>query len=206
MNNKIEDSLYTLYNLNNQIDLLFRAILSIDSNLGNFNPILSEYDKTSSLEKVAISGLLHNIYILSCSYLDEWNNHFTHKKYSAYATKIEHLKKVTKPALKKINKWSGLKSLRNVVFAHNLRDKNGKSIFTTDKKLKFIFPMSYSEASLLVQLINIITEELYNTFSDIIIDINKSILNSLNITINHIDVNKELYNITYEINKLKNKA
>jgi hypothetical protein len=203
MNHKIEDSLYTLYHINNQIALLYKAILSIDSNLENYNPILSEFDEKRTLEKVAIPGLLHNIYILSCSYLDEWNKHLTQYKYSEYASKIEHLKKVTKPALKKINKWSGLKSLRNVVFAHNLRDKKGKSIFTTDKKLKFVFPMSYSEASLLVQLINIITEELYNSFSDITIDINKSILDSLEICINQIDTNKELQLIIDEINNLK---
>lgn len=205
MATKIEDSLYTLYHLNNQIDLLFKAILSIDSNIENYNPILSEFDKTKSLEKVAIPGLLHNIFILSCSYLDEWNNHFTHKKYPTYASKIEHLKKITKPALKKINSWSGLKSLRNVVFAHNLRDKNGKSIFSSDEKLKFTFPMSYSEASLLIQLINIITEELYSTFSDITIDINRSIIDSLEITINHIDTKRELKLIVEEIEKLKNK-
>lgn len=199
---KIEDSLYTLYHLNNQIDLIFKAIIAIDSNLEKFNPILSEFDKTRTLEKVAIPGLLHNIFVLACSYIDEWNEKFTSFQYPNHADKISKLKKITKPALKKINQWSGLKPLRNIVFAHNLRNK-GASIFSLEEKSKFIFPMSYSEASLLVQLLNIITAEIYNEFSDAEIDVDKSILDSLDITINHIDVNKELDRITNEINKLK---
>lgn len=204
MSKKIEDSLYTLYHLNNQIDLLYKAIISIHSNLDKFNPILSDFDKTRTLEKVAISGLLHNIYIISCSYIDEWNEKFTAFQYPNHADKINKLKNITKPAFKKINKWSGLKPLRNIVFAHNLRAKKDASIFSSEEKSKFIFPMSYSEASLLVQLINVITKEICNEFLDAEIDIDKTILDSLNITINHIDVNKEINIITDEINKLKN--
>lgn len=202
MNKKIEESLYTLHHINNQIDLLFKAVLEINSNLKVFNPILSKYDESITFGKVAIPGLLQNIYILSNSFLDEWKDEFTQINYPNHTEKILRLKTITKPAFNKINEWSGLKKLRNSILAHNLRVK-GESIFVEGNIYDFKFPISNTETILLVRLISIISEELYNEFSEIDIDVDKTILGSLNIPINHIDVNKEIEGIALEMDKIR---
>lgn len=58
----------------------------------------------------AISGsLLNYSLIISCSFFDEYNEEFTSVKHPEYAQIINGFKKLTKPVLKRLNKWTNFK-------------------------------------------------------------------------------------------------
>lgn len=199
---KLLGSLYTLYHIYNQIDLLFKAVGAISNLRKEDDIVLSETDTKMTLKTVTEPGLLHNVFTLTCSFLDEWNKEFTHIKIPEYGDRILKLKRITKPAFKRINKWPGLRDFRNIVFAHNLR-VNGEDIFTTGKKHDIIFPLSNSEVTLLIVLLRTIADELMGEFSDIEIDSAKTIIENFNITSNPIDPHKEWDVVYNEIIQLK---
>lgn len=66
----------------------------------------------------AISGNhLNYLLIIANSYIDEYNENFTASRYPEYADRINRLKKITKPILKRINKWTNFKDYRNYILA-----------------------------------------------------------------------------------------
>jgi hypothetical protein len=203
MAKEIEGSLYILYHIANHIDLYFKAIVWSHSDKDKYNFLISEFDNSLTYQGAVTSGLTNNILILSCSFLDEWNEKFTPAEYPYFSARILRVKKITKPAIKRMKNWTGLKSYRNIVLAHNLRYDNN-SVFTSNFKPRLVIPYSNAELGLLVGLISFISTEVYNAFNDIEIDVNKSILSNLNVPLNQIDASKELEIIFEAMRIIKN--
>lgn len=202
MSKKLQGTLYTLLHLANQIDLFYKAAVELNAKLKDWNPVISESDPKMTLDKVAIPACTNNIFILAVSFLDEWNEHFTPNNLPAFKDRILKVRRITKPAFKRIGKWTGLKDGRNIVFAHNLRVK-GQDIFTSGKKHNLVFPMYNTEVSLLHDLIWLVSGELLDEFADIEIDVNRSIQDGINFQSQHIDSNAEVDTIFNEIAAIK---
>lgn len=202
MTKKLQGTLYTLLHLANQIDLFYKAAIELNVKLKECNPVISDSDPTMTLDKVAIPACTNNIFIHAVSFLDEWNKHFTPNNLPTYKDRILKVRRITEPAFKRIKKWKGLKDGRNIVFAHNFRIK-GQDIFTSGEKHNLIFPMYNTEISFLHDLIWLIGEELLDEFSDIEIDVNRSIQDGINFQSEHIDSHAEVTKIFDEIAAIK---
>ena len=198
MSKKLQGTLYTLLHLANQIDLFYKAAVELNIKLKEWNPILSEHDPKMTLDTIAIPACTNNIFILAVSFLDEWNEHFTPNNLPTYKDRILKVRRITKPAFKRIAKWKDLKNGRNIIFAHNFRVK-GQDIFTSGKKHNLKFPMYNTEVSLLHDLIWLVGQELLDEFTDIDIDENRSIQDGINFQSEHIDSDAEVMKIYDEI-------
>jgi hypothetical protein len=84
--------------------------------------------------------LTHLSIINTCSFLEEYQQHFGVKTEEEYKEKILVLKKMCGPFVKGIKKWTGFNSNRNLL-AHTLRDKNGVFAYLDpDHEKKYITP------------------------------------------------------------------
>jgi hypothetical protein len=91
---------------------------------------------------------LYNTILLDvCSYMDEYNKHFAAKAELQFKERIVELKRIAKPAVKKINKWSGLKEYRNQMIAHNFRVN--EDTFSFNKLGQYNAPRTYADIALL---------------------------------------------------------
>ena len=143
----------------------------------------------------------NTIIILTCSFLDEWNNYLIPK--NANFDKLKTAKKKCKPAIKRINKWSDIEKFRNSVLAHNFRDnkKDNKSIFLTDKFDKLNIPIHISEFILLSQCIDIATSNVASPFINEIENTENIIFEDKGNSITKIDFKKEFNEILVQINQ-----
>lgn len=202
MSKKLQGTIYTLLHLANQIDLFYKAAIELNSKFKEWNPVISENDSKMTLEKVAIPACTNNIFILSCAFLDEWNEHFTPNNINSHANRILKVRRITKPAFKRISQWKDLKNGRNIILAHNFRIK-GQDIFTATKKQNLKFPMYNTEVSLLHDLIWLISQEVLDEFNDVELDANRTIQDGINFESEHIDNNSEITKIFDDISAIK---
>lgn len=198
MSKKLQGTLYTLLHLANQIDLFFKAALELNAKLTEWNPVISKDDPRITLDKVAIHACTSNIFILAVSFLDEWREHFTPNNLPTYKDRILKVRRITKPAFKRIAKWKDLKNGRNILFAHNFRVK-GQDIFTSGKKHNLKFPIANTEVSLLHDLIWLISQELLDEFPDIELDAQRSIQDGISFQSEYIDSRGEAMKIFDEM-------
>ncbi len=202
----MESVVYTLFNIATQIKWISEtSILAIENN-DTINQV--EYDDLF-YRKIpfakAISGICQNhLIILSCSFLDEYEKELTPTKFPYYRERIIEFKKITNPAIKRIKKWSSLKTHRNQIVAHNYRIK-GVSIFQYKEPIKYIIPTTNAEYKLLADLIFLISQTFHTIFPDIVnrIDFTKSLRDSLDFKSEKISCKKEFQIIESEINKNK---
>ncbi len=154
----------------------------------------------------AISGsMLNYSLIISNSFFDEYNDEFTSLKHSEYADRINRLKKLTKPVLKRLSKWTNFKEYRNQILAHNLRI-NGRSIFDCDfSKKDYKIPYTNSEIILLANMVKIIIRCINLEFPELLenLDWSENILSKTNFDYSEIDVEKEVIEIWKQINLIK---
>jgi hypothetical protein len=203
---KIIDSFKTLSHLATQIAFLEEAHLTLEANKEYLDKIKFPGFYAKLPFSKTISGSLQNhLLIMACSFLDEYTNEFTSFKHPELKFRIESLKTITKPVLKRINKWSDLKKFRNNILAHNLR--NGKkSIFSeTLPTIQFNIPNSNSETILLSRLIVIITTCIANSFPDLVdeIDLSETILSRIKFNSTVVNIEYEIEQIWTEINSIK---
>jgi len=91
---------------------------------------------------------LYNTILLDvCSYIDEYNKHFLTKAEPQFKERILSVKKIAKPALKKVNEWTGLKEYRNQMIAHNFRVN--EDAFSFNRLGQYNAPRTYSDIALL---------------------------------------------------------
>lgn len=91
---------------------------------------------------------LYNTVLLNvCSYIDEYNRHFLIEAELQFKERILSLKKIAKPAFKRVNKWTGLKDYRNEMIAHNFR-VNG-AVFSFNKHGQYNAPRTYADLAIL---------------------------------------------------------
>lgn len=95
--------------------------------------LLEEYQKRllrEDVDSIVYTALANQIVLTACSYLEEWEHL---GKLSSDEDRVLVLRKIANPAIKRINKWSDLKFVRNSVIAHNHRNKkeNNSPVITT---------------------------------------------------------------------------
>lgn len=154
----------------------------------------------------AISGSLLNYSLIICnSFFDEYNEEFTSSKHPEFADRINRLKKITKPVIKRLSKWTDFKNYRNHLLAHNLR-VNGVSIFDTGfLKKDYKIPHTNTEIILLANMTKIITCCISSEFPELVenLDWNENILSKTNFEIVEVDIEKEIADLWTQINFAK---
>jgi hypothetical protein len=65
------------------------------------------------------------------SYEDEYDNHFGINTESQFKDRIMTIKRIAKPAMKKIKAWKGIGAIRNQMIAHNWRVEGTKEFIYT---------------------------------------------------------------------------
>lgn len=99
-------------------------------------------------ESTLYSIILSQIIITSCSYMEEWEYLGS---LSVEDSRIIKLRKIVKPAVKRIYQWKDIKDFRNSVLAHNLRIRkhnNINALYNIASKLNV--PRSFYDFQLLV--------------------------------------------------------
>jgi hypothetical protein len=202
----IESSIRILFQLAtrikwiSEIDLV--AYMNFDS-LNKYQCIDSFYNLPFP---ISVSAICQDYLVVqSCSYLDEYDNYFTIKNFPNEKERILKLKRIVKPAYKKIKSWKDLKKMRNNIIAHNHR-VNGESIYDSVEKVTYIVPSSNEEYTLLADLIFIITQNIEPVFPDIVKSMNFSstLRDFLVIKSEKINTYEELKRIEDEIEINKN--
>lgn len=155
----------------------------------------------------AISGNhLNYLLIIANSYIDEYNENFTPSKHPSYLARINRLKKITKPILKRINKWTHFKDYRNHILAHNFRIK-GQSIFAKDfQTFHFKAPHTNSEIVLLAELIRMININIAFEFPELLDDkyYTETILDKISFDYNEVNIQNELNQLSEETELIRN--
>ncbi len=153
-----------------------------------------------------ISGsLLNYSIIIANSFFDEYNEEFTSAKHPEYKDRINRIKKITKPVLKRLSKWTNFKDYRNYILAHSFRFKD-KSIFDKDfKPFRFNAPHTNSEIILLANLMKVVTTCIAQEFPELVanMSVKENILSKINFEWNEVDIEKELETIWTQINLVK---
>jgi hypothetical protein len=142
---------------------------------------------------------------MSCSFIDEYNEHLAPTKHPEFADRIKRLKQITKPVISRINRWKDLKDYRNNVLAHNLRIKE-ESFFSKGFKKKFYnAPHSNSEIIFLAKLLPIITNCIAIEFPEVLqrIDIQETLHTKMEHEYITIDIEKEIADLWSAINLIK---
>jgi hypothetical protein len=180
--------------------------------LCTLHALLDEYLNCLTKEKdnpesVIFSIISNQIIITSCSYMDEWEE-FGKLISEDQSQRILTLRKIVKPVISRINKWSDMRQFRNSMIAHNHRIKkenNSLAIFNISRKLNC--PYSFYDYKLLIGCIFITKNILLRMFQK---EYNQSIPNIKSIEdivpINEIKDEKtyrnELDNLTQDVQTL----
>ena len=159
----LKDSIKILYTLWVYINTYMASCIEVNSQK-KFQDSKLRFFPNVTMDTVIIVSMTNQILIFICSCLDEWNNHFNSSNIPEYSVEIEKFRKITKPVFKRINKWSGLKDYRNMVLAHNFRNK-GQSILK-DEVSSLKIPLSATEILGITQLLNIVVLEMMEKFKD----------------------------------------
>lgn len=130
--------------------------------------LLDEYRTCLIKEKNNSKSVMYaiiesQILLTSCSYMDEWE---LFGKLIKEEPRILKLRKVVKPAIDRINKWSDMKYYRNSIIAHNHRirkENNSVAILNMDREFKC--PNSFFDFSLLMGCIYITKNVLLRFFA-----------------------------------------
>lgn len=131
---KLYETLYIFLRYKQDINFLFELII-------DFNYHRRKQHEWNSKEYTHYVTLYNAILMHTCSYLEEYNNQFTSKTELEFKDRIRMVKKIAKPAYKKIMNWSDLRQYRNQIIAHNLRINN--DIFSFNKLGQYNAPRTY---------------------------------------------------------------
>lgn len=150
--NDIDIALYHLIFIGNTIERTFEA----------FNDIIGRVDEDAEL--VLYVNTSSMIIIQTNSFLDEYHQ-FVRSEEPEMMDTINNIKKIAKPALKLINQWEEREDFRNQVLAHNLRGKNGESVFERGLS-SFDVPQQGADLHVLVSCIGMVKEVFESAFRE----------------------------------------
>ena len=111
---KLYESLYIFLRYKQDINILFELII-------DFGYRERKQDEWNLKDQAHYVTMYNAILMNSCSFLDEYNKHFLFKSEPEFKDRILAIKKIAKPAFKKINEWTDLREYRNQMIAHNFR-------------------------------------------------------------------------------------
>lgn len=115
-------------------------------------------------DMAVLNSLMEMIIIESCSFVDEYEQHFGVTTEEKYKNQIVEIKQICKPIINKIKGWKDLRLIRNSFLAHNLRTKDRKMIFRNE--ISYNAPRNVYEVELLNHLIQIIFKIIYIEFRE----------------------------------------
>jgi hypothetical protein len=161
---KTEESIFTL------LSLCILTVQAFESLCGEEDILNADFDATKPrfeelMNDTIHEALVYQILLKSCAYLDEWDKFLGVKTEDKDSKKILKVKKIVKPAYKRITSWTNLREFRNQAIAHNHRDKNGRNIYLNDST--WHSPQSTGEIYLLVYCIKSMTEIVNCHFPDV---------------------------------------
>jgi hypothetical protein len=206
---KLLEVIKTLLTLGTQIKFLIDGHETLTENSEYINKIKFKdpHHANLPLDK-SVSGFLQNyMKIISCSFLDEYNEELTPGKHPEFKTRILRLKQITKPVMKRINQWKDLKDFRNNLLAHNLRIK-GRSIYSgAIGSLQYNIPHTNNEHVLLCELLIILTTIVSQEFNDVFHQLNRkeTLKDKLKFNYPQVDVEAEKRLIWNEVNEIRSK-
>jgi hypothetical protein len=126
-------------------------ILTLLSNLiGKQFETLAKADTNDRMTREILLFNAKSLMILyTNSFVAEWDNYLVQTTSEEYKETVIKYKKIANPAIERIKKWTGIKTFRNTVLAHNFRDKNNEPVFLFENTNKLIIPDHISELYLL---------------------------------------------------------
>jgi hypothetical protein len=137
---RLYESLYIFARYAQDIKLLFELII-------DFGYRERKSDEWNKKELTHYITMYNTILLDVCSYIDEYNKHFSSKSELQFKDRILSVKRIARPAFKKINEWSGLKEYRNQMIAHNFRVN--EDIFSFNKLGQYKAPRTYADIAML---------------------------------------------------------
>ena len=192
---RIYESLYIFSRYEQDIRYLMELIMDFGYNKKGQN------DWTPK-ETSHYQTLYNTILMNTCSYLDEYNKKFLVNAELDFHERIKTIRKIAKPALKRLDEWEDLRSYRNQMVAHNFRiDGND---FSFKKLGKYKAPRTYLDIVILrkhlMMVHGIISAEFGNELQNV-----NSFLNNFPVQEQQIDysnIENGLHSVLTEINNL----
>ena len=156
--NTLDESLLILRKLSHEIG--FRTLLLLKGDIFKV-----QGDNNEGQKNIIFTTFIGMNIIDICSYLDEYEKIFGIKTENEYQMRILLIKKMCKPVVKEIKKWSDLKNIRNWMIAHNLRINHGKMLYN-QLTLDYKVPKTIVEIELLSNCIQIIYSVISREFTE----------------------------------------
>lgn len=147
-------------------------------------------------------ALYNTILMDICSYLDEYNDNFFQKAEEQFKGRILEIRKISKPAFKKIKEWKDLKEYRNQMIAHNFRI-NGND-FSFNMLGQYNAPRTWADLVLLRKNIFMINSVIEAEFNEEMKQIN-SFIRSFQVKekkFNYDNIENDITDVVGEINQL----
>lgn len=198
----IKESLNILAQLATQIDYLKENWLTLFKNQEYMKQLkLAGYYHNQTFVETT-SGIIQNMIIIKANaFLDEYNQEFNVSKFPEYKDQILRIKRICKPIMRVINKWSDIKSYRNEILGHNLR-KDGESLFLS--KTNYKIPFTNYDHLALCELIFMIADQLKYEFENIMKDlINTNLTNNFSIKQENLLSQNDLEEIKKEVELIR---
>jgi hypothetical protein len=192
---KIYESLYIFSRYEQDIRYLMELIIDFGYNKKGQNDWTAK--ETSHYQTI-----YNTILMDACSYLDEYNKNFLHNAENEFHDRIKAVKKIARPAFKKVSEWTDLRSYRNQMVAHNFRiDGND---FSFKKLGQYKAPRTYLDIVMLRKHLMMIHGIIAAEFQEELRSIN-DFLNTFPVQEQQIDysnVKADLLSVLDEINTL----
>jgi hypothetical protein len=192
---RLYESLYIFLRYTQDIQYLIEFMID----LGYRERKQNEWNLKDQAHYVA---LYNTILMNTCSFLDEYNLNFLSKSEPELSKRILQVKKIAKPAFKKLNEWKNLKQYRNHMIAHNFRIVGDK--FSLNMLGQYNAPRTYRDLTLLRKHLAMINAVIIAEFESEIPHIN-TFVDSFPVKpqeINYDNIEEELTTVVDEINKL----
>lgn len=192
---KIYESLYIFSRYEQDIRYLMELLIDFGYNKKGQNDWTPK--ETSHYQTI-----YNTILMDTCSYVDEYNKNFLNNAEQQFHSRIKTVKRIAKPALKKVNEWKDLRSYRNQMIAHNFRIDGDD--FSLKKLGQYIAPRTYLDIVMLRKHLMMIHGIIMAEFNSELKNINP-FLNTFPVQKQQIDysnVEADLISVLTEINKL----
>lgn len=186
----------TLFNLHTQIKFAVTTLEKVYENKDLINTIKynEEFFDRQTLFQSSVNAIIsNNCIIMFSSFLDEYANFNKHKLGKELEDRIENVRNLNKPGIRRINKWKDIKNFRNHLAAHNFKI-NGKSFFSDEvKDLEYKIPNTISEKKLFLLITELICLNIRDEFPEVLYYMNpqSKMLDKMKIIGEEIDYEKE---------------
>jgi len=192
---RIKESLYIFAKYQSDIAFLFQTLMDLGYHVkgdGDWTP----------KERVHYVTIYNTVLLNICSFVEEYDNHFLAFAESEFKQRVLSVKKIAKPAYKKVKEWKGLQQYRNNMIAHTLRID--KDEFSFSKLGDYDSPRTYLELVIIRKYFMMVYTIILMEFDEELSTINNFArnFNQKNPPRKHEDAEVELKRVVEEINSL----